>query len=242
MTRRDFIGGCTALAASAALGKPRRSSIGGRRNCSNGNGLPYDTDIEYLESTGTEYFQTEIMADYTMTAVIDFAFLPSTTIVRFLGSRDGENPSFMFSCSNKAGHINDYGSGYNRNRIQYEPFKPMSYVGRWKFEYGNRYIKNLTTGNVQVSAAKVGPTSAGVPSRPLLLWALQDGASVLTGSIGRIYSATIIKSDTVVSDLWPVRFTNESGETEGALFDRATGKMHYNAGSGKFIVGPDKGI
>ena len=37
----------------------------------------------------------------------------------------------------------------------------------------------------------------------------------------------------------PVRFTNENGVTEGAMFDRVSGELFRNAGSGAFTIGPD---
>ena len=38
----------------------------------------------------------------------------------------------------------------------------------------------------------------------------------------------------------PVRFTNESGVLEGAMYDRVSGQLFRNAGTGAFIIGPDK--
>lgn len=41
-------------------------------------------------------------------------------------------------------------------------------------------------------------------------------------------------------DAIPVRFTNENGVSEGAMYDRVSGQLFSNAGTGEFIVGPDK--
>lgn len=38
----------------------------------------------------------------------------------------------------------------------------------------------------------------------------------------------------------PVRFTNELGVSEGAMYDKVSGQLFRNQGSGSFILGPDK--
>ena len=49
-------------------------------------------------------------------------------------------------------------------------------------------------------------------------------------------------NDFFVRDFIPVKFTNESGETEGAMYDRVSGQIFYNQGTGAFVIGPDKTI
>lgn len=44
----------------------------------------------------------------------------------------------------------------------------------------------------------------------------------------------------IARDSIAVRFTNELGETEGAMYDRVSGQLYRNAGTGAFIIGPDK--
>lgn len=40
-------------------------------------------------------------------------------------------------------------------------------------------------------------------------------------------------------DLIPVRFTNELGQSEGAMYDKVSGRLFRNVGTGNFIVGRD---
>ena len=44
----------------------------------------------------------------------------------------------------------------------------------------------------------------------------------------------------IARDFIAVRFTNESGVSEGAMYDRVSGELFRNAGTGAFIIGPDK--
>ena len=46
----------------------------------------------------------------------------------------------------------------------------------------------------------------------------------------------------LVRDFIPVRFTNEKGVTEGAMYDKVSGTLFRNAGTGAFVIGPDKTI
>ena len=60
--------------------------------------------------------------------------------------------------------------------------------------------------------------------------------------IGKIYSVSFSTYGTNIGDFIPVRFTNELGETEGAMYDRVSGQLFRNAGTGAFVIGPDKTI
>ena len=46
----------------------------------------------------------------------------------------------------------------------------------------------------------------------------------------------------VLFDAIPVRFTNENGVSEGAMYDRVSGNLFRNAGTGAFVIGSDKTI
>ena len=55
-----------------------------------------------------------------------------------------------------------------------------------------------------------------------------------------VKKARIVSMGSVLFDAIPVRFTNENGVSEGAMFDRVSGKLFRNAGTGAFVIGPDK--
>ena len=68
-------------------------------------------------------------------------------------------------------------------------------------------------------------------------------ASGLDGSEGRCIRISRFKcfdNGEMVCDYIPVRFTNEDGLTEGAMYDYVSGELIRNAGDGAFIIGPDK--
>ena len=57
---------------------------------------------------------------------------------------------------------------------------------------------------------------------------------------GKVFRVVITKDDVVIRDFQPVRFTNELGESEGAMYDRVSGELFRNAGTGAFNYGNDK--
>ena len=56
---------------------------------------------------------------------------------------------------------------------------------------------------------------------------------------GRLYSAEIRDAGQLVRDYVPVRIMNEQGVSEGALYDRVTGRLFRNASTGTFAFGTD---
>ena len=65
-----------------------------------------------------------------------------------------------------------------------------------------------------------------------------DAGSVLNGRL-RICSIRI-ESETTVRNFQPVRFTNGLGQSEGAMYDRVSGQLFRNSGTGAFNYGNDK--
>ena len=57
-----------------------------------------------------------------------------------------------------------------------------------------------------------------------------------------VKKARIVSMGSVLFDAIPVRFTNENGVSEGAMYDRVSGNLFRNAGTSSFIIGPDKTI
>ena len=56
----------------------------------------------------------------------------------------------------------------------------------------------------------------------------------------RLYDFKIYQENTVVCDTKMCRYTNENGVSEGAMYDRVSGQLFRNAGTGALVIGPDK--
>ena len=69
-----------------------------------------------------------------------------------------------------------------------------------------------------------------------LLWNLANNSLAKTRLIEVVFSV----DNTILGSFIPVRFTNEDGVSEGAMYDKVSGKLYRNAGTGAFIIGPNK--
>ena len=79
----------------------------------------------------------------------------------------------------------------------------------------------------------------GTATYPLYIFGYNNNGTGNGGNI-RMWSFVIKESGVVVRDFVPVRFTNELGQSEGAMYDRVSGQLFRNQGEGAFGIGPDK--
>ena len=75
-----------------------------------------------------------------------------------------------------------------------------------------------------------------------MLFGIRQNGNLEQLSKAKIYALKFTINSTTLRDFIPVRFTNENGVSEGAMYDRVSGQLFGNAGTGAFIIGPDKTI
>ena len=90
-----------------------------------------------------------------------------------------------------------------------------------------------------VQLTTFGYNSQEENEKGMSLFSLQPWESNYNSSSVRIYHL-FGSSGNVKIDLIPVRFTNENGETEGAMYDKISNMLFRNQGTGMFVIGPDK--
>lgn len=187
--------------------------------------LPYDAEIEYLESTGTQYINSEI------TFVYDTDIIDISTNIAFTSNSErqlnGAN-GFLFWGINASGkfEVGQTAAGnYNSNFHSWE----------------------LHCQKGQKVSAKIDNTtyygSAAVDNRQTLYYiylCALCSSTAPTGNPGfyakqKIKRTTITKNGVLVRDFVPVRVGNV-----GYMYDKVSGKLFGNAGTGNFILGPDK--
>ena len=208
--------------------------------------LPYDAEVEYLESTGTQWIDTEIIPKSDYGFEIKFMKLDMKETVPlgtwggwlvkmfggdfkytdnvFLGTFGSSNIEILY---NKINNI--IIEKLHHKRLTVECNGVLDYDNVFTENFACTYSAYLFGNNIAGSARHLGPC--------------------------RIFMAQITDgNDFFVRDFIPVKFTNESGETEGAMYDRiGVGGMnpdgspredglYRNRGTGAFIIGPDKTI
>lgn len=180
----------------------------------------YDAEVEYLESTGTQWIDTGLKA----TAQDEHR------IVCSLGLNQTSAPI--------------YGAANTSTRATIR----IILNGWWRFG-GSRYYsnKNMDT-NYRVYEIVASPTDFIIDGTTVAHWdtnGFDDNYSVsnielfkVSGYAGidqlRISAFQIKRGTTLVRDYIPVRVG-----TTGYLYDRVTGTLFGNQGTGAFLVGPD---
>jgi hypothetical protein len=200
--------------------------------------LPYDAEVEYLESTGTQYIDTGVVPNGAMDIDITYsvtAFTPSNNIALYGCVASGRG---FFGGLARYGtdNANVYFVNYVDSPVQGLSFEFSTQYRDWTD--GTTYHHNNQA--VTVMAQTATSLSMSVCAR--------RSASGVIERIGtmRVYACLIYSSGVLVRDFIPVRVGNGSSAV-GYLYDRAnpTGGplgngLYPNAGTGAFVIGPDK--
>ncbi len=201
---------------------------GNKRNGMHYNYLPYDAEIEYLESTGTQYIDTGINADSNM----GFSMIYSFT--------DLSNDNYS-----RVGAIRQSGSNYIRHHttrtgtgsnIQYM----LPILVKELANATNKHTLVLDTVNSSIGYDGNFTTyneAAFDCNLNYYLFArnnyLDNTASITCAKI-KIYQVKIYSNGVLVRDFIPVRV----GST-GYMYDKVSKRLFGNSGTGNFTLGQD---
>ena len=208
--------------------------LGARTAAWSGKPLPYDAEVEYLESTGTQWIDTGFKAN-TTTTFFECGIMPLVTSVTqgVFGSRNTPNKAEndannVFIISNKLRL--DWVNGYVSDSPEIKTY-PVS--------LGEDYYISITRGTATVNGTTLTSSNRiSINSEyNFLIGNFSNGnaGTYTTGFIGRWRFARLYTNSVLVLDLVPVRV----GDV-GYMYDSVTGQLLRNAGTGAFIIGPDK--
>lgn len=213
--------------------------------------LPYDAEVEYLESTGTQYVNTNVVLDGNM--IVEVAFQTSDF------GEDGVityNKRNLFPFCASAG-LSDYGIQYfygNKLALLVRKSATTSEVpyvvqADTAWHVG---VVNTASMTVALDGTELYDNTqdfyAGSNQRQMTLCPFSARGGDYKGK-GRISFFTVTNATTgaTIIDLIPVRFTNEQGVSEGAMYDRLgvggmnpdgsprTDGLYRNRGTGAFL-------
>ena len=201
--------------------------------------LPYDAEIEYLQSTSEagQYINTGILFD-TLTTKIEI----TTTIKRWSTST-----VFAFGCMSNATSASQisiqHASRGTYPKIRYlDAFNTASTVSTYNTDVPYTYQVSSTkfclydiSGNLIQQATSAGATMQPLNLAIYLYGCNNAGTLKYISPNQRVKSFKIWKGDVLVQDLTPVRVG-----TEGCMYDKVTSTIFHNAGTGDFILGNDK--
>ena len=195
--------------------------------------LPYDAEVEYIESTGNQYIDTGLVWDsgeWECRAVITaLSSVHENYVISQHSSAQGAVYAFVY--------INDYNAllAYRRNTAGYfvvpSDFRGKTY--EWHAHYTNGH-QTLSIGDLATISANEGWVSG----------ATQEGMRIIIGGM-RTYGSKakgirfgrirIEHENILVREYIPVRV----GDV-GCFYDSVSGQLFLNQGTDAFIIGPDK--
>jgi hypothetical protein len=195
-------------------------------------GRPYDAVVEYLQSDGNAYIDTGIKTKSDIRVEVSFSIAskPNTNFAIF-GGRTGyaNNENTLFYYGNK---------GAIKFGWRYGSEEKSTEGGAWTGDY--------VASNVSAARAMVisGATSATMTATSVT-FSIEPTMFIFTmnnnGSTSAINYAVMIKrfkmynGTTLVRDFIPVR-----KNSVGYFYDKINDTFYGNAGTGNFILGPDK--
>ena len=181
--------------------------------------LPYDAEVEYLESTGKQWIDT----GYTKSQCPYF----SLDVQPLVTNVDTE----MFGA---------YTDGHS----------VQQYMGRWRWFDNGWTLTDIPvditrTTNITKNAngwfvdGEITKTSSGLQGNlSFVLFGINKDGKKKAGRPLRVNQLSLFdKNPSLVADFIPVRV----GDV-GYMYDRVSGQLFGNSGTGAFVIGPDKTI
>ena len=198
--------------------------------------LPYDAEVEYLESTGTQYVDTGVKPDDTTVFSAEGLFDYAASATRF-GTRDSFKVASFTFLSVSRGFRSSIGSG--SDSVVNSFFETKKNAKTIELDGPGRAGRAVFVDGTNESATSATSGTAFSCSHSFLLFAFNDGGTVILATGSRISACTIVKSGVLLRDFIPVRVGSGSSAV-GYLYDRVSGTLFGNAGTGAFTIGPDK--
>jgi hypothetical protein len=191
---------------------------------------PYDAEVEYLKSTGTQWIDTSVVPSVGCSMEIDAAFT-NNPVESYLGGVHWDN--------NRGFAV---GIVKNLNSSKFTALAGHSSVSagsidtqRHKFSLIINTSRSATF-SVDDSSATNGSITFLASDLKIPLLARRRSSSTLDYHASAfLYACKIRVGDVLVRDYIAVR----KGSV-GYLYDKVSGQLFGNAGTGAFIVGPDK--
>lgn len=181
--------------------------------------LPKYTELEYIESTGTQYIDTTHTIN-TNTDSVEFVFQNiGTTIYKwFMGEHDN-NARFGLGT----------GDGTAKRNVAYGP-TTYKVADSQIFNTSHSFIANAN--GVFLDGVKVANFASFSSKSSIYLFNLNLNNVDYRG-LAKIWSYKHYRNSALICDLIPVL----DSDGVACMYDKVSGKFFYNKGTGEFIAG-----
>jgi hypothetical protein len=205
-----------------------QSIIGtGNINIEGGGGSLYDAEIEYLESTGTQCINTGISGGSNAEYSITVALLNGNTYYEHIcGSvRNAQGAPKIYVDVDPA--MNSVAAEWFTTAAQRVKLfnKTDTSIHTVEYKGGKIYLDG-------VQKASIGTYGFGSLNFCIFNYLAEE----LPGTKMRLYSASVSLGGNLVRDFIPVRVGNV-----GYMYDKVSGQLFGNSGTGDFVLGQDTG-
>lgn len=189
------------------------------------------TELEYIESAGTQYIDTGIVATGGFQTIFDLAVLSLTdTLATLLGAHNDQAPygrNFIALSSN----LSQLGAGDG-----YSNFAALPINTRTTLNVSNIFLDMFAEINGEsLTLDPAAPVTNQYSGNSLYLFYSHGGSQWFQPSVSRLYGCKITINNDLVRDFVPC--TDPSGAV--GLYDLVGAQFYGNAGSGTFTAGPE---
>lgn len=181
-----------------------------------GKPLPYDAEVEYLQCDGTQYIDTNVLGN--LNTKMEMSFRQSQNNVYAAGSRGDNTDSITFYIGSSA--TQRFGDKFATKT----------------FSTNTDYVLTIDNTGLTMNGAKTtfsATTSFTTQGYIYIMWASANGTPGNKFK-GEVYYFKLWSNDELVRDMIPVRVG-----TTGYMYDKVSGQLFGNAGTGDFILGND---
>lgn len=218
-----------------------------RRRQMGGKALPYDAEIEYLQSTGKQYIDTGILAKLTNSYKIDCEVVNLDNNRKIIcGSYIGQGDK---SLAVEFGGTSNQKPGILRGWVQQGNVNVNLWTAQalllntninvyWEWDPNTKKLKiEASDGQTSINDTSdiLNITLSDATSQTF--WLFKDHRTSSTNVIEyplRIKHLKLYENDILVRDFIPVR-----KDTTGYMYDKVSGQLFGNSGTGNFTLGQD---
>lgn len=189
-------------------------------------------EVEYIQSTGTQYIDTGVPPDVTIEFEIDYAITQIAQFESLTGSDPEQNKWFSFGIVGNSSVKRNYIYVGNSNKTFTNNYGELNLKTKAVYSNGSITISNIN-GSVTQTLTNI---TMGVNNLPMFLFALNRQNKASDNSYVKIYSAILNKNNEKVRELVPCY--RKSDNVIG-LYDLVNKTFYTNAGTGTFLKGND---
>jgi hypothetical protein len=190
-----------------------------------GKRLPYDAEVEYIRTDGYEYILTGVTPDSTIRITGSFKWNEIVAQARLFSANTSD--------------FKEYSLYRGGNNISMRGGNTTGTATFFAGQNGTTYTFSFTpaSGTINGTTLSIGGAHPAHDNE-FALFGRNNGGTVLYTDYRMLcdfYWLKIEKGGVIVRDFIPVR-----RGTTGYLYDRVSGQLFGNQGTGAFVVGPDK--